>query len=362
MRSHVNNIGFLRLVFASLVIVGHAPEMTDGNGVREPLHLLGSRALDLGFLSVVAFFLLSGYLITQSMERSSSVQAFVTRRALRIYPAFLMAFGLCVFILGPFVGVHPADAGLLGTASRLVFLKQPMIYPGQFPGLHGYNLLDGPMWTLWHEFQCYLVIALLGASGLLRPRVVAVLTGAALVAALAAPWASTVLVALQGHLVWSLLISSTVESSAPTAFLDLFAAFMVGSSFWMFRDRLAVLVEPAAAIILAVLAFASLVLPYDAERVVFILLASAPLFAVALRRYEAIGRINDRWDISYGTYLYGWPIATWVRWMDPTISPWVLVVTTLPLAWAMGAASWWGLERWCKMPFKAPRHGVPATG
>jgi peptidoglycan/LPS O-acetylase OafA/YrhL len=55
-------------------------------------------------------------------------------------------------------------------------------------------------------------------------------------------------------------------------------------------------------------------------------------------------RINDQWDISYGLYLYGWPAATLILWLNPAISPWSLAAMALPLAALCGAISWWGLE------------------
>lgn len=57
---------------------------------------------------------------------------------------------------------------------------------------------------------------------------------------------------------------------------------------------------------------------------------------------------NDKWDISYGVYLYGWPVATAIFFFDREISPVALAALTLPLAALFGAASWFGLERWMK--------------
>jgi peptidoglycan/LPS O-acetylase OafA/YrhL len=56
-------------------------------------------------------------------------------------------------------------------------------------------------------------------------------------------------------------------------------------------------------------------------------------------------RINDRWDISYGTYLYGWPAAITILYFDRAISPWALAALALPAAMMLGALSWWGVEK-----------------
>jgi peptidoglycan/LPS O-acetylase OafA/YrhL len=94
-----NNIGLLRLVLASAVIVGHAPELVDGTRAREPLtRLFGT--MSLGEVAVDAFFILSGFLITQSLTHRTSVAGFISRRILRIYPAFLAAYLLSVYCLG----------------------------------------------------------------------------------------------------------------------------------------------------------------------------------------------------------------------------------------------------------------------
>ena len=167
LESHKNNIGLLRLLFASLVIIGHAPEMMDGNRSHEPLTMI-FHSLSLGELSVDAFFLLSGYLITRSMIGTGSLSRYLERRVLRIYPAFIVAYLLSVFVLGPFVHAQPWME-LPSTFLRLVMLKNPMSYPGQLPGLF-YPDLNGAMWTISYEFRCYLLIGALGVLGLLTCR------------------------------------------------------------------------------------------------------------------------------------------------------------------------------------------------
>jgi len=56
----------LRIFFATLVLLSHAPEITNGNASRELLHRLTHAPMTFGVLGVDGFFVLSGYLIVQS--------------------------------------------------------------------------------------------------------------------------------------------------------------------------------------------------------------------------------------------------------------------------------------------------------
>jgi peptidoglycan/LPS O-acetylase OafA/YrhL len=103
MDSNKNNIGFLRLLFASFVIIGHSPELLDGNRNREPLSMI-FHTISLGDLAVDGFFLLSGFLITKSMVNSRSFCRFLERRVFRIYPAFMLALDLGFNLVKRFIG------------------------------------------------------------------------------------------------------------------------------------------------------------------------------------------------------------------------------------------------------------------
>lgn len=95
-----NNFNFLRLLFASLVIVSHAPELRDGNRSREILtRIFGS--ISFGELAVDGFFLLSGYLIVQSWHHGPELGSFFSKRIRRIYPAFIIASLFCIAVVVP---------------------------------------------------------------------------------------------------------------------------------------------------------------------------------------------------------------------------------------------------------------------
>ena len=173
-KAHQNNFGFFRLLFAYAVIVSHSPQMLDGNPAREPLMALGLNA-NFGGLAVDGFFIISGYLIASSYLSSRSLLRFLTSRILRIYPAFLIACLICIFVVAPIGGgalgaLSPRD--WIISAGRTLLLMPPSV-PN---ALHTLPIpaLNGSMWTIRYEFRCYLLVALLGMIGLLdRRRIVA---------------------------------------------------------------------------------------------------------------------------------------------------------------------------------------------
>ena len=65
-------------------------------------------------------------------------------------------------------------------------------------------------------------------------------------------------------------------------------------------------------------------------------------FNVASPRLAAIGRKSD---ISYGIYLYAWPVQKLLAWLDPAISPWVVFIETLMIAGSLAFVSWWLIEK-----------------
>ena len=345
MRAHsANNIGFLRLCFASLVIVGHAPEMVYGDRTREPLTRL-FHTLSLGEVSVDAFFLLSGYLITKSMVRTERCLPFLERRALRIYPAFIVASLISVFLLGPLVGAE-VWTSLPTTIARMLLLREPGVYPGQFPGLHTYPLLNGSLWTISYEFRCYILVALLGIVGCLRHRGLFLsITAAMLLISVLATFPE-----------FSNLVSHLDENSAVRLLIirlsdavRLVPIFMVGACWFLYESEMKKYVSARIALFFAILCCFSLYEDPHFAELGLTIFGGVTLYWVAFKaEIGPLQKINDKWDISYGTYLYGWPIAIYIVWKFQDVSPWAVAAVSLPLALLAGAASWWGLERWTK--------------
>lgn len=331
-----NGIGALRLLFASLVIVAHSPEMLDGGQRREPLNRL-FHTLSFGALAVDAFFLISGYLIAASFVSSASVGAYFLKRILRIYPAFLACSLICVLVVAPLAG---ADLSGLGPGAwarmgyRLLALKAPEV-GGAFAGMH-YPALNGSAWTISYEFRCYILAALFGLAGFYRrPAIFVALTAAVLLASLAMSWPGATIETAPSWFEAAL--------GDPTQTARLLSAFMVGTCFWLYRDALPLRGRYAA---LAAAALLGLMFTPQFAETALILLGGYILFWTAFRvRWRPLLTINAKDDISYGVYLYAWPIGALLIWYWRSIPLTLLGLLTFVGAAACGAISWFVIER-----------------
>jgi peptidoglycan/LPS O-acetylase OafA/YrhL len=208
------NLDALRLFLAAAVVVSHAWPLALGPGTAEPLAALTGRAL--GGWAVGLFFFLSGLLVTASAERRGA-RAFWTARARRIVPglgaALLVTLGLA-YASGAVAGLAEAAAWFF-RALTLVSIEHRLT--GAFAANPYPLVLNGPLWSLFHEVAAYAVcFVFVALGGTRRPLAVLALL---VLAALAALFAE----ALPGRI---------------GTFAPLFAAFALGMAAHVFRDRL----------------------------------------------------------------------------------------------------------------------------
>ncbi len=308
-----NNLNVLRLMAALSVVVSHAWPLALGIGAAEPLQTLTGRSL--GGWAVILFFFVSGFLIVQSAERRSA-SAFWLARARRILPglatALLVSLGLAILSGGTPDAAESAryilrGLSLAGMEHQITNAYASNPYP---------RAVNGPLWSLQYEVTAYLICFAAARLGLLRS---AVGTEALLALAI------------------GLAMTTPILPDRLATFGPLFLAFALGMAAWRFRAWIAL--HPAL-LLLPVLATGIA----SGATLGGVMGVVAFGYAVLLVAYRTPALVLTE-DISYGIYIYGWPIAQTLVALLPNVTPGALavlsVICTVPIAWA----SWSLVER-----------------
>lgn len=153
-----NNFDLLRLLLAATVCIVHAQELSGFMALGAVTTLLSSS------VAVKSFFVISGFLIFMSHDRSRSFATYFSKRIRRLYPAYFTVVMLCAFGLF-FFSKHSAEdyfstQWLKYVAVNLAFLNflQPSL-PGVFDG-NRLSAVNGALWTLKIEVLFYITVPL----------------------------------------------------------------------------------------------------------------------------------------------------------------------------------------------------------
>ncbi len=164
MNYRVNNFDFLRFLFASFVIITHSYPLS-GNAENDFLYQITNGQTLFSYIGVKGFFVISGYLIFQSLQRSTGLLDYFWKRILRLYPALIIVL-LLTIILAPFV--YQSDIPFFLNKSLLTYIPNNLtLYYTQYAveGIFENNpyksAINGSLWTISYEFTMYLLLALL---------------------------------------------------------------------------------------------------------------------------------------------------------------------------------------------------------
>jgi peptidoglycan/LPS O-acetylase OafA/YrhL len=322
--TRVQGIDLLRGIAILLVMLRHgAPAAFPGGGV----------------VGVVMFFALSGYLITGALLATppgrprSTLRAFYLRRAARLVPALAVmvaVFSVVTLLLDPL--------GDRGELARTVVVA--LTYTADLPFDHGSDALFH-LWTLALEEQFYLlwpvVLLVARARGRIRPA----LTGAGIASAAACGltllWAGP---------------EADLLYSWPTSWSG---CFVIGSAARVLVERrpgMRARWLPAAAAAACAALMVLALLPVRGHAGTYVLVAPlvSVLTAVALvawRHWWVVGSwplqaLVSLGTISYGAYLWNYPLTLWMRVLLPGPGG-IALAATLTIVLAL--ASWHLIER-----------------
>jgi peptidoglycan/LPS O-acetylase OafA/YrhL len=321
-----NNFDAIRLAMALLVVWSHSFALHLGSEKTEWVSLALNGAFNAGNLAVMAFFIISGFLITQSFERSRSLVSYMQKRVKRIYPGYLVATSLSAFVVAPLFG---AGFPSLGKTLGLNLLLRNEIPDGAFAG-NPAQAVNGSLWSIALEFWCYIGVAVAGVVLLKRPRLLIGLC----------------LLMLIGRVV------EDVTGKKPDFWIFGWSyfwmrvgpCFLLGMIAYCYRDFL-----PRRRSLLVGLAGAAVLACWMSQHLADMLVAPALAYGVFYCAYSERVTLHDAGrfgDFSYGTYLYAFPIQ---QMLQATVAKdWGLplfIAVSAALALFTGVLSWHLVEK-----------------
>lgn len=329
-----NGIGFLRMLFAVIVVWDHSGTL--GGFSAGPITTITHEGTHEGYLAVGGFFVLSGFLVTRSFESGRGLFQFLWHRFLRIFPGFWICLITSAFVLAPAIlfvehrtlnGFLDSQDGPVGFVVRnwsLIHQPQKTV-AGPYFWLQQPYLLNGPLWTLPYEFKCYIAVGLLGIVGLIKRRMLILVV-------------CIELYILASALTWQVGLHSTTWI-LPRQF-EMYAFFACGASAYLYREVIPIRWWVAAGCTLLMI----VTLPTRAYE--FILLpafAYLTLFAAAKVPLKSFDR---HVDLSYGVYLYAFPIQQLLATCRINAFGFpVYFLSSLGISAIFAAASWFLIER-----------------
>lgn len=277
--------------------------------------------MDLGTIGVMVFFGISGFLIAQSWTLDAHVGRFLTKRALRIFPALVALLLICVLLIGPLVtGLAPeryfGDADTWSYLVNNALLWTTHELPGVFVNLPYPLQVNASLWTLQVEMIAYLSIVVVGLLGGLRYKWFPPLLAAVLI------------VAPHGLVPW-------------TSSLFVLQAFAIGSTLYLWREHIPWHWALAAA---GLLAWA--VAPESLQLLLAVAVIPYATILIAYRGPTTLRRLTTHGDFSYGLYLWAWPVGQVVTliWAG-SITPVAVIAVSLPITYALAVLSWIAIEK-----------------
>jgi len=338
MESRNNSFGFLRLVFATAIIYSHS-FILGGYGVVEPISQFLKIQGGVPSLAVIGFFVISGYLVSKSLDHCRNIFEYGWHRFLRIFPGFWMCLIVTAFVFAPFVFLierHTlAGFSLFGTDGAV-----PYITTNFFILMHRYSIsgllqnvpykgvFNGSLWTLFLELKAYVFLGILSVIGQAKNKYVLI----------------TIFFCL-----WSIVLFNIPVDDSPNKWLRLvidkqflfYATYFFAGAI-IYVQRNVIPMKKSWFVAGVVLAFISagwgylhLLLPILAPYMIIYLAFNLPLFN------------NSRMgDYSYGLYIYAFPVQQTLALLGFNKSGLVYFMMAFVITWIIAKASW----KWVEEP------------
>ncbi|ELX08031.1 acyltransferase 3 [Janthinobacterium sp. HH01] len=314
---------YLRVLLAVCIVAWHSVSIVYGDkyvGDFVPLRPL------ILFL-VPSFFALSGFLVSGSLFRTNHLPTFLTLRVIRIFPALCCEVVISALIIGAALTTLPIQEYLAHPMVHDYFLNVLGIIHYTLPGVFTANQTDsvnGQLWTIPFELECYIAIAILYLLTLhRRPRVFVVVLAVL-----------TVLATARGF------TRDLGEYNFRPTGRSVVWAFLWGVALYALREK----IRHNKFILIASIAFAWLMLQWrEGEYLAAPAIAYITVYIGLIDFKKSFVLFAS--DISYGIYLYGFAVQQAVYQVLPNFRTWhENFVISLAISMVFGYLSWTFIE------------------
>ncbi len=327
-----NNFDFLRFLFALLVVISHAYALSGSTEDNVGIYKISNGQLTFSQIGLNGFFIISGYFIFKSLQRSKSLLDYYKKRFLRLFPALIIVLILTLF-LAPIIYVNKTP--FLQNIEALTYLPYNLSLYGFQSGIKGifdtnsYHSINGSLWTIRYEFTLYVALSILYCMKNKKK-------------------ALTFLLSLAFFIFYMLYLFLLPKLAGFSLFnllgihvLNLGAFFIAGSVLASLEFEKIKYKKWFLFLSLILLTFSIYFNFYDLTKHVLL-----PFF-ILLLGFSTIPGIKDFGnfgDASYGIYIYSFPIQQSLMWFFK-LDSYALMISSIPLSVILGYFSWHLIEK-----------------
>lgn len=310
-----------------MVIYGHAYEISPEPGKSDFIRNLIEFDYT-GSLAVKIFFFISGLVVANSLMKKQNISEYIVSRFFRIWPALMTAILLSYIFAFLFTSLNHSEfidsTPPINYIISSFFLNITWSFPGVFDS-NTINVFNGSLWSIVYEVGCYIVLlSIAGLCGYKRTAITVVC-----------------LVLITDSIFGYLSIFTEALSREEVRYLP--AIFALGVLAAVNKDRIDINKETSALLILLTTIFYS----QQSSLYVFSFYVTLMYVIIYISSDSLFIKLKPKHDISYGVYLYGFPVQQTVYSCIKATGAGILSnqIISIAISIIIGLCSWLVIER-----------------
>lgn len=320
-----NNLDLIRIACALFVIYSHSfPISPDGDSNDILYKITLQPYISFGGLAVKTFFLISGMLVTNSLMSNGNILGYIRSRFFRVFPAYLTTIIVTALIIGPLIS-HLSFKNYYSSPETWSYIVKNIKMNTQYflPEVFSENkthAVNGSLWTIPFEVKAYFYLLMMYLltyfTGSFKKYIIAIISLAIIIEPLTP---------FKGMLI--------AKSTDPSVYL-LYPFFALGCLLSIIKDK----INNIGILSLSIISiFIYFIVSSDILKTASFY-ASGSLILIFIASIKAIVNIKIKYDISYGIYLWAFPVQQFIA-SGLVTSPYINALIAMIISSFFGYAS-----------------------